>query len=61
MTPPICPVFLAWARQFGYVPGPMTKAHQRHKLARYWLAWQAGVPPDCKKAHLMVQLSGLLT
>ncbi len=54
------PLFLAWAKRFGYVPWVMTEAHQRDKFARYWLAWLADVPPDCKKAHRMVQLSGLL-
>ena len=58
---PADPQFLAWAKRFGYAPWRLTEAHQREKFARYWLAWAAGVPPDCKLAHTMVQLSGLLT
>jgi len=55
------PEFLQWCRQYGYAPWrPRSTPYQWEKFARYWLAWQAKVPPDCKKAHAMVQLSGLL-
>jgi hypothetical protein len=56
------PLFVAWARRFGYVPMPCTAGtHQYEKYARYFLAWQANVAPDCKRAHAMVRCSGLLT
>jgi hypothetical protein len=54
------PLFAQWCRPYGYIPFVPTTAYQREKLARYWLAWLSGTPPDCKKAHRMVLLSGLL-
>ncbi len=57
---PYDPAFRAWCRPYGYVPTVPASDYQREKFYRYWLAYCAQVPPDCKKAHAMVQLSGLL-
>lgn len=54
------PAFLAWARRFGYVPWQPVAGYPREKFYRYWIAWQAGIAPDCKQAHLLLSLSGLL-
>lgn len=58
---PADPQFLAWAKRFGYVPWRPFTGHEREKFARHWLAWQANMPPDCKLAHSVVRLSGVLS
>ena len=57
---PSDPTFLAWAARYGYAPWRPEEGQEREKYARYWLAWLAKIPPDCKKAHNMLRLSGLL-
>jgi len=57
---PTDPQFLAWAKRFGYTPWRMTEPHQRAKFGRYWLAWQAGIAPDCKRAYAVAQCAGFL-
>ena len=54
------PKFLAWARLFGYTPWRPANPLEFPKFARYWLAWQAGIAPDCKQAFSVVTCSGLL-
>jgi hypothetical protein len=55
------PLFLAWALKFGYTPWQPSSEQEYPKFARYWLAWQAGIAPDCKLAFAVVRLSGLLS